>query len=477
MRKLALGSMFGFSMVLACAGLKQADDPTAGDDGGDDSGVIDGQGGDGSLEPPDAGPAPSDSECSGPSAWNKATKSAKECEARTVTVVDNEVVLETTSISIARTKTGRVGIVYYAGENIDQGEMRLAAFPAKTAPFVPVIFKRSNGAFSKAGFTTRIAASGNDTFEVLTHDVADTTGDVNQVSLIDGASAFTTPTLVASAIASPTQLTFANYDTDGALYATILKTKKLDGGVKGDLLAKRKEKNQPWAALADVVDGITLDFAPEVGSGTLLVDGSGTVHLAYHWSDGFNSSIPRYHTFDGVMWSPRKTIDNAVVDGLAGFSLRLALFGNTKRAVYYFKKAGQSAPQTSDLRMATWQGDLDMPSIEILGQSIASPDNPARLSAPPFHRVAMGVDKYGLVHLAMVSPSGGTQKTGSLSYRRQTRDATGTVKWLEDIIDDDVLANDQSAFVDMVIDEYARPHIAYRSGKDLKVYYATRTDR
>lgn len=87
----------------------------------------------------------------------------------------------------------------------------------------------------------------------------------------------------------------------------------------------------------------------------------------------------------------------------------------------------------------------------------------------------MAVDKFALVHLAIIRPTSTT--AGYLEYRREARDASGSTKWLSDIVDPDVLSDTSDAFVDLVVDENARPHIAYRSGKDLKVRYATRFDR
>ena len=93
----------------------------------------------------------------------------------------------------------------------------------------------------------------------------------------------------------------------------------------------------------------------------------------------------------------------------------------------------------------------------------------------PAYRVAMAVDKFGLIHLAIIRPSPGN--AGTLEYRRQARDASGNVKWLSDIVDDNVLAGGANGRVDMVVDDKARPHIAYISDVDLKVRYATRYDR
>ena len=87
----------------------------------------------------------------------------------------------------------------------------------------------------------------------------------------------------------------------------------------------------------------------------------------------------------------------------------------------------------------------------------------------------MAIDKYGLVHLAIVRPSSANR--ASLDYMRQARIAAGGTKWLSDVVAPEVLSEPTDAYVDMLVDENARPHIAYRSGADSKVYYATRFDR
>jgi hypothetical protein len=148
------------------------------------------------------------------------------------------------------------------------------------------------------------------------------------------------------------------------------------------------------------------------------------------------------------------------------------VFGTKKYAAYYFRAAQQANPNKAELRLATWQVDSDVPTIEILDQSIPS----GTLAAPSFaYRVAMAVDKFGLVHLAILRPTSAT--AGYLEYRRQIPNGTGGTKWLSDIVDPDCMSDVSESFVDMVVDENARPHIAYRSGKDGLVKYATRFDR
>jgi hypothetical protein len=66
---------------------------------------------------------------------------------------------------------------------------------------------------------------------------------------------------------------------------------------------------------------------------------------------------------------------------------------------------------------------------------------------------------------------------GTLRYLRQYRDTAGGLRWLSDIVDDDVLSASSGARVDLIVDDRGRPHIAYIAGRDNRAYYATRYDR
>lgn len=90
----------------------------------------------------------------------------------------------------------------------------------------------------------------------------------------------------------------------------------------------------------------------------------------------------------------------------------------------------------------------------------------------------MQIDRFGLVHLLVVRPS--DPRSGVLEYRRQVRTTSspsGETKWLSDIVDPDVLSETSAAQIALTVDDAGRPHIAYVSGKDLQVRYATRYDR
>lgn len=474
--RIALLTTAALVAAIACSDLKHAEDePPPGDDGG---GTTDGPvgGGDGAADGEsaedggDAGQPPVDFECT--EAWTKATKTKSECAPRQVKIVDSDGRPDTEDISIAHTSAGRVAIAYYAPEFIDQGDMRLLHFIAANGSFTPAMITRPGGLALQAGYDVKLAASNPDTIHVLAHDVDDTTsGDVVAMKLVGGIEPLTDPELVVAGVQQKTQLAFSA-DGSGNLFATALfRTGTKDGGgTLAKLVARKKVGAAAFASMPDVITDLTPDDAPGVGATSLFVDGAGTLNLLYQFCDAQFSSQPRHHLFDGSNWSLRKTVDNGALDGFSGFSPRLAVSGTKKIAAYFYRKGAQAGTATADLRVATWTLASDMPAIEIVDQGIPSADQGA-----PRYRVAMAVDKFGLIHLAVVRPANAT--SGTLDYVRQTRVAGGGTKWLSDIVDEEVLGDGQEAAVDIVVDENARPHIAYRSAADLKIRYATRYDR
>lgn len=467
-------------VVLACSGLKRADDPAdAGEDEGGTSNEEASTGEDGGAgetdattdaSVADAGPVPTDFECNG-DPWTKTAKTKNECAPRQVKVVAADAPADVTGVSIARTPAGRVGIVYNSEVFADEGQMHLAHFTPTTPTYAaPKIVKRATGLGFHDGYQTKIAASAPDTLAVLSFDSDDTQGEVHLRKLVGGVEPLTDE-LAFAAVKMPTELGFAS-DAAGNVYATV----RVQGTTTAKIVSKQRSATGTLGftpLMPDLSPALVRGNAPGAGSASIFVDPGNQVHLLLHHNDAISPqhSNPRYHVLAGATWSDRKTVDNGIIDGLSGFSPRIAVFGARKYAAYYFRKAAQTTPPTADLRLATWTAAMDTPQIEILDQQIPSPD-----ALFPAYRVAMAVDKFGLVHLAMLRPSP-NNNVGVLEYRRQTPVAGGGTKWLVDIVDPDVLSELSSAFLDMVVDDKARPHIAYRSGKDGKVRYATRFDR
>lgn len=460
---------------MACSELKVAEDGA--NDGGSDEPDAEGQGEerDGGSRPApqdggDAGEPPSDFACTG--TWVSTSKPKPECAPRQVRLIDDNVTVDATDISIARTPAGRIGIVFN-NELGEEGEMRLWHFVPNKPSFVPEVVLEPGSLGYHPGFSTRIAASGPDVLHILAHNVNDASGDVVLRRLENGKVPLTPEELVAPGVKRQTQLGLA-VDSEGTVYASAL-LRGTTSTSTAKLAVRQKVAGGSFTPLPDISTSLLPHLAPGTGAASLVIGPSDQLHLVYHFcnltaSEPPSRSTPRYHLLAGTGWSDHKTVDNQTVDGLSGFSPRLVLSGNRKYAAYFFHKAGQVGVPTADLRLATWVLDADLPSVEILDQGIPSED-----PMYPAYRVAMAVDKFGLIHLAIIRPSPGN--IGTLEYRRQMRDASGNVKWLSDIVDDNVLAGNANGRVDMIVDDKARPHIAYLSGVDLKVRYATRYDR
>lgn len=475
----ALPLLVASAFAFACSGLKRADDPpAAGVDGGDeqtpiteDGSVPDAAQSDGAV--PDAGAPPLDFECP-TDPWTKATKLKKECEPRQVKVLEAVAPIDLRGISIARTPSGRVGIVYNSEQGAETGELHLVHFvPTLPTYPAPKLVTRATGFAFHDGYDTRIAAMAPDTLAVLSYDMDDgsQSGEVHLRKLVAGVEPLT-DALVATGVKSPTEIALGS-DLAGN---TVASYRVSTSATTAKLSSKRGTPAGLFTALPDLGATLHPQDAPGVGAGSMFVDPGGQVHFLYHYNDDALApqfTTPRYHTLAGSTWSDRKTIDNNAPDGQSGYSGSLAVSGTKKYAALFFVKAGQAAgSMTADLRLVSWDALLDVPTTEILDSQIPIGD-----PLHPAYRVAIAVDKFGLVHLALLRPTDQQHKNGFLEYRRQTREPGGGTKWLSDIVDPAVFSELSSAFVDMVVDENARPHIAYRSGKDDLVRYATRFDR
>ncbi len=479
LRRVLLGSalvtLVTFAPLVACDGLKRADESAdAGGDGGDSDGavVVDDGGAldakiEGSLK--DVGEPPVDFECSGADSWVKAAKARPECAPRQVKIIESGSAYDATGVSIARTPAGRVGIVFNSELNPDEGELHFWHFKPTTPTYpAPVLVKRAPfGIGFHEGYLSKITASAPDTLALLTFDTDDVVGDVHYRKLVAGALPLTDE-VAFTAVKKPTEIAVAS-DPAGNVYAS---ARIANGTNTARISTKKKTATGAFTDLTplDLASALMPKEAPGIGSASIFIDPGNQPHLVYHYNDGPQHSTPRYHVLAGSMWSARKTVDNGVPDGISGYSARVVAFGTKKYAAYFFRKAGQGGFPTADLRLATWESLGDMPTIEVIEQGVVSTQ-----PLSPAYSLAMAIDKFGLLHLVTITGSSAT--LGTLEYRRQTRVAGGGTKWVTDIVDPDVLAEFSPAYVDIVVDENARPHIAYLSAKDGKVKYATRFDR
>lgn len=466
----------GFAAAVACSGLKSAEisvtvtGPDAdappgeppGDDDDDDAIASD---------PPDAGEPPEDFSCER-DYWILPEKKRPECASRQVRVLATQVV-GNRSVSIARTPAGRVGISFDADTDAATTKLRIAHFKPGKPDFTPEIVERDSPDLRHVGDPSRIAASAPDTFHVLAFDVGDTLsiGLVTSQRLVNGKGPLTEPESLVTGVAAPTELGFA-VDSKKTAYALVRVATPND---KAKLLAFQKPNDGAWSSLPDMPSlgyGLLPKEAPASGASSLFIDDRDQLHVLYHHNESRFDSTPRYHMLAGASWSYRKTIDNNVTNGWCGFSPRLAVFGTRKYALYFFNRRTENTPSPyAELRLSTWAGEDDEPTHEVLDQQI-----PSTSTLTPRYAAAMAIDKYGLLHLAIVRPSPNEQH-GYLEYRRQQRVEGGGTRWVSDVVDDDVLSVEWGASVDLLVDEDARPHIAYVSGKDLSLRYASRFDR
>lgn len=454
--------VLALASLIACNALKDAP-PSAFADGGSDADDDD--------SPPDKADAaaPVDFECKSEiDAWTEKHKSNEACGSREVRVIEENVRAE--SVSIARTSAGRVGIVYSSRVSDTRSDLHLPNFTPSTPAFDVAVATRSIDGYVHTGQRSKISASPPDTFHVLSHDVHDATanGDVVLLHLPDGAT-FSEPELIMQGVASPSEIAIA-VDAKGTAYMTV-RTRAIDES--SSLVARRKRMGDDVENLPVLVTRLDPTSSPTAGAASLVLDKNSKLHVLFYQNEFANYSSPRYHTLDADDWSYRKTIDNNVPDGLCGYSGQLAVFGTKKYAAYFFRKVAQEVPfPTAELHLAAWELETDKVSVELIEQKIPSKD-----ALSPRYRVSLAVDRWGLVHMAIVRPYDSDETGGHLDYVRQTRSADGSLKWASDIIDPEVLSETDGAEVDIVVDENGRPHIAYLSGKDHSIRYATRYDR
>lgn len=470
LQRIALSLVVASAAVAACSDFRNA--PVDRVDGGDDAGLSDGPSSDAggpevvlAADAGDAGPkgdSPPDFACA--EAWTKPNRADPNCVNRSVVVIERGI-LDTTALSVVVTSTLRVGVAYNSKLSADQGELHVATFArpsslsdAGLSP-APAIAVLAGSQFDNFGFVARAAAGTG----ARIHVAYQTSNSEIVYATIDPTGPPSTAETIATGIAQSSEIALAvlpNGDVRAVYYDPSQTT-----------LYSKLRSSVGWGAPTIVHPGIS--DAGVVGTGQVseVIDQVGSPHVAFHNPRMSGGSDPRYVQFAGTGWTTTKTLDNADLMGISGFSIALGIVDQTRYAAYYFRPTGAVVAQ---LRLASWISSTDTPTVTIvdpvLDQSIPSPN-----ASAPLYRVAMATDSYGMIHLAIVTPQ--TGGTGYLEYRRQKRVA-GKISWVSDTVDDNVLATGSSpTLVDIAVDSDARPHLAYYRGADGAVMYATRFDR
>jgi hypothetical protein len=422
---------------------------------------------------PDTGAPPADSVCDQRAdAWSSTAKVAAPCTERRVFKLESWATTPVygLGLSIARTPSGRVVIAANGATSYESGELHVRTFAPKTPNFTskPTIIAPTPQASDRenVGSSIRLAAGRDDVVHlVYQRDESRRGGDVmyRQLSTADTLSS----ELPIATGGLGTELGLAVSPINGDVLATYY-VPAATAGETGRLQSRLRAMN---TGMFMPPDSVQSGFAPigVFGNGQTAVrfTDSGAPRIAFQFAQNKTSGVPLYLEFSTGLWGTgQKTIDNNRLDGTAGYSVGLALYGQKKHVAYYYRARGAT---TAELRIGSWTLDTEVPTVEVRQRSLLndSPDD-AKFS------LALDVDRFGLLHLAYVSPSVGDRC--SIGYMRQTV-VGGEIKWFDDtLVSDTPCTDSNSIHVAMVVDPSARPHIAYDIAS-IGLFYATRFDR
>jgi len=394
-------------------------------------------------------------------AWTRPDGGAPGCAPRRVFTVESGL-LDPTSLALSRAESGRLAFAYNAPMGADSSDLHVSTVE-ESAPATVTHRDLTGTLGDRFGVRVDVAAvpgATSQAFHVVELALTDLGNEVRYRQL-SAAGAYSTAEVVASGATSATDLSMAVTPAGKLVVAYV-------DPAQTRLVSRERGLTGVWSAPAVIKSGLSLD-APGAGQVSLAVDPSGVIHAGYHSSSTFALSQPRHASYGLNLWTDPKTLDNATLNGLSGYSITLAT-PTTETAALFFAIDSTSPPATAQatLQLATFRSVAEMPTVEVLERL-----TPADATAPRY-RAALAGDANGLYHAAVITTDG--LGSSYLEYWRQL-DSGGRRTWLVDIVDDDVLATGTAGLVDLVVDARGRPHIAYYSSKTGQLRYATRLDR
>lgn len=423
-----------------------------------DLGGLDGSDGP-DLPAPDQGPdPPADSPC-GLDYWVKGTKSDPSCAPRHVQLVEVGPNVRQIAVSFS---AGQVGIAYGVDDGFEASSMHLVAFARGAASLPAAQVVTSVDVFGSLARRVALAPASAGGFHLGYLEVT-SQGSELDYAFWSGSSKPTPAERVSPDVAGKGSVDLVE-GSDGRVHVAYYEDLARRYGLRS-----RPKGGGTWSAPIHF-DSDVDSTVYRHGHVALVRHSGGGPAFAYHM--GFKlTSQPRFRRWDPISaLSSTKTIDNATAAGVVGGSIDLVVTADEQVAAYF---AVPSGAQTAELRLARWASFNDPPQITVLDQAIPLGD------PSPEYELAMAVDRWGLLHLAILSPSSITTPNvprGVLEYRRQIR-VGGQTKWLTDIVDDQVMGDTGGAHVALFVEPDGRPHIAYVNSYRAEVRYATRTDR
>ncbi len=413
--------------------------------------------------------SPNDTPCSlATDAWSQTSKPTTGCSDRRVFLLESWTgpasPFFARSVSIARSKTGRVGLAVNAVTGPEEGSLRIRTFQPTSPTFTNTLTTLDTPVFENVGAAVRLASGNDDTFHlVYQRDLSEGGGPVvyrrlptnNVLTPEQQVVSLGHNTRLDIAVSKPTSAVVVTYYTP----PTVAEPGKLESVIRPDA-------TQTFGVPAVIQGSFSKDGVVGNGQHSLAIDSTGAVRVVYNLSQSPSSSNPKYSELAGGLWRQPKTVDNATLSGITGYSVGLVLVGQKKLVAYYERKSGAT---TAELKIASWTVENDFPDYDVRDLGILAPD-----PTSPQYTMAFAVDGYGLLHLVHARPTSATRC--SLMYTRQARKA-GVVRWFTDGLADNLPCQDPTGIVlSMAVDDKGRPHVGYAVA-GAGVYYATRFDR
>lgn len=426
---------------------------------------------------------PNDSPCTGLNAWNVGTKAESGCAARRTFVVMGDVLggIEgyCRNIAIAIAHTGRVVVACHDEVSGDEGHLLMRSFQPKTPAFSMKELPTVKGTFADdIGHGIRLAGSRSASDPDAVHAVYQTmTNGVSGPVLyrLVGASTLGPEETVAVAVARTSMSIAASSTGNVAVsYADIAAPDLGAHEPRTETIARERAVTSGAFSKPASLDVMAADTSTQVdgiGRSRLRYDERGRPHAAiFNVSNGV-SGVATYSVKTGGVFETR-SLETGHYERLSGQSIDLAVFGETKTAAY-FSTTQDAGPS---LILASWIA-LPSPSTYPTYETLIPSGQIHRLESALYRQsLSLDVDKFGLLHLAVVIPISPTQCT--IEYRRQKR-ISGTLSWVVDVIAANLTCDGSAEpLVDLVVDDSGRPHIAYFTfDPTMRVEYATRFDR
>ncbi|MFN3200575.1 MAG: hypothetical protein ACE366_19405 [Bradymonadia bacterium] len=405
------------------------------------------------LEIPDADlpdaapPSPVDVAC--PRAWIDLDDAApRSCNGRRVHTLDPG--FDVNSVAIARSENGKLVFGWDVTDFADSGNYLVRVVNADDLTRVVEHTIAPVSAFGElAGYRSALGVI-RESFHLVTWNSSDFGGSISHREIRpDGVLTEASP--IDDLVGRQGSLDMV-IDPSGVIHVAWHDT--ATGQFK---ISTREEPGAPWSDPFEFDTDLDMEHGGD-GAIAVDVDPDERLHVAYQLTLSRFGAAPRARSLLGDQWTLRQTLDNFANARVSGIGLDIVALEEERVGIYLDWLAG-----TGEIRLVRWRNGEAEPQVEILEPGLPLEEPPAR------YPMAMAADDEGLLHVVMLNVGG--QGVNTLEYRRQVR-IDGRVRWLTDVIDDDVESSGLA--VDMVLDPALRvPHVIFYDPRNGFHAYAT----